>query len=156
MISKIIGVFLLTSVFQMINPTVTYAEPAVAEILKEEDLSEELWYDDLELLAQIVEAEAGNQDLTGRRLVVDVVLNRVEDERFPGTIREVIYQRRQFSCLYDGNFERAGESISELSYEAVRMNAINGERLDTGILYFSRGKSNGTNFWKYGDHYFSY
>lgn len=123
---------------------------------KDPELCEEIWYDDLEILAQLVEAEAGNQDLIGRQLVVDVVLNRVDDPRFPGSIREVIYQRQQFSCLYDGNFDRAGNDISELSYEAVRLEVFGNERIDSGILYFSTGKSNGKNFWKWGSHWFSY
>ena len=54
-------------------------------------LSEEYYYDDLELLACLVWAEAGNQDLKGKQLVADVVLNRMYDPRFPDTISDVIY-----------------------------------------------------------------
>lgn len=42
------------------------------------EISEEIYYDSLEYLACLVEAEAGNQDELGKRLVVDVVLNRVD------------------------------------------------------------------------------
>lgn len=122
----------------------------------ESELEEELWYDELSLLAQIVEAEAGNQDLTGKRLVVDVVLNRVDSPRFPNTITEVIYQRRQFSCLKDGNFERAGNYISEESFEAVRQEVFGESRIDYGIVFFSGKPVNGKNHWKYQDHWFSY
>ena len=36
-------------------------------------------------LCKLVHAEAENQDLKGKILIVNVVLNRVEDERFGGT-----------------------------------------------------------------------
>lgn len=130
--------------------------PETESISEEETLKEEIWYDELSLLAQIVEAESGNQDLTGKRLVVDVVLNRVDSPRFPNTITEVIYQRRQFSCLNDGNFEKAGNHISDESFEAVRMEVFGENRIDSGIVFFSGKPVNGRNHWKYQDHWFSY
>jgi spore germination cell wall hydrolase CwlJ-like protein len=62
-----------------------------------EQIAEEEYYDTLDLLALCVEAEAGDQDLYGKRLVVDVVLNRVDSPDFPDTIAEVITQVRQFA-----------------------------------------------------------
>ena len=55
-----------------------------------EELEEEMYYDSLEYLAACVEAEAGNQPLYGRQLVVDVVLNRIDDPDFPDNIYDVI------------------------------------------------------------------
>ena len=49
-------------------------------------------YDSIDLLAKCVEAEAGNQGLYGKQLVVDVILNRVDSDSFPNTIEEVIKQ----------------------------------------------------------------
>ena len=65
---------------------------------------------EMALIAQLVQAEAGNQDLKGKRLVADVVLNRVDSEKFPNTIEEVIFQKEpvQFSVTVSGAFERAG------------------------------------------------
>lgn len=70
----------------------------------ETETTEEIAMDSLELLAQLVEAEAGNQDAIGKRLVVDVVLNRVDSDAFPDTIEEVIFQPYQFSCVLDGGW----------------------------------------------------
>lgn len=67
--------------------------------LHQEELAEEEYYDSLELLALCVEAEAGNQDLTGKRMVVDVVLNRVDAPDWPDTIEGVITQPYAFSGL---------------------------------------------------------
>lgn len=41
---------------------------------------------------KIVEAEAGSEDLNGRILVANVVLNRVKSELFPDCVTDVVYQ----------------------------------------------------------------
>ncbi len=129
----------------------------------EEDLQrqirEEEWLGELELLATLVEAEAGNQDLDGKRLVADVVLNRMESEDYPNTITEVIYQDNQFSTVLDGALEKASFNISDESFEAVRIEALESEeRLDEEILFFTAGGYNSycKPAYKYGDHYFGY
>lgn len=124
--------------------------------MTEEDLAEEIELGDMELLAQLVEAEAGDQSLEGMRLVVDVVLNRVDSPNFPDTIEDVIYQNNQFSVIKDGAFDRAAWHISEDCYRAVELEWE--ERLDYGVLYFSATKHpvNGKNAFKNGDHWFSY
>jgi N-acetylmuramoyl-L-alanine amidase len=69
-----------------------------------DNIIEEMYYDSLELLACCVEAEAGNQSEYGKRLVCDVVLNRVDDQSglFPNNIWDVIFQRYQFTPVLDG------------------------------------------------------
>lgn len=57
----------------------------------------EITYDDAQELMQIAWCEAGNQGIDGQRLIMSVVLNRVESEDFPDTIHEVIYQKGQFA-----------------------------------------------------------
>lgn len=110
-----------------------------------------------ELVAQVAMAEAGDQGLDGIRLVVDVILNRVDSDRFPDTIEEVIYQKSQFSVMWNGAFEKAGWYICDEVYEAIEME-WDGERMDDGVLFFSATDEpvNGVNAWKFGDHWFSY
>lgn len=110
--------------------------------------------EEMEMLAQLVQAEAGNQDLTGKRLVADVVLNRVGSERFPSTIEEVIFQKNpvQFGVTADGAFEKAESEISEECFEAVRMEWERETRLDKEVLYFNTVHENGKNPFKHGDH----
>lgn len=130
---------------------ITHAEePTAEDILEEQRLGE------LELLAQLVEAEAGNQDLTGKCYVVDVVLNRVDSDEFPNTIEEVIFQDIQFSVMLDGAFDRAGWYISDESFEAVKLES-DGVRLNDDILYFGTEKSiYADNHFKYQDHWFGW
>ena len=66
------------------------------ELVEDEDDEEELLF-----LANCVEAEAGNQDDLGKRLVCDVILNRVDDPDFPDTIREVITQKYHFTSYWE-------------------------------------------------------
>lgn len=126
----------------------------IRECELEEQIAEEIKEGEIELLAQLIEAEAGNQDMKGKRLVADVVLNRVESDRFPNTINEVIFQESQFSCIEDGNFEKSGWKISEDSFEAARFEYEN--RLDSYILFFTAGGYNKycVPMYKHGAHYF--
>lgn len=119
-----------------------------------EELEEEVYYDSLELLAVCVEAEAGNQDLDGKRMVVDVIMNRVDHPDWPDTIEEVITQPREFSSYWDGGMDKVWEP-SEETFRAVQMELK--ARSWPELYYFTAdGWSRyGTPWKKVGDHYFS-
>lgn len=93
--------------------------------------------EDYETLLKIVEAEAGTEDIKGRVLVANVIMNRVEHEEFPDTITEVVYEYRsgvpQFSPVYDGRIYRV--TVSEQTREAVKQ-AIEGVDYSEGALFF--------------------
>lgn len=59
---------------------------------------------DLELLAAIIECEAGNQPYRGMLAVGSVVINRVRSNRFANSISGVIYSPSQFSPVASGRF----------------------------------------------------
>lgn len=92
---------------------------------------------DYETLLKIVEAEAGGEDLKGKILVANVIFNRVENEEFPETITEVVWQNvagsPQFSPTADGRIHTV--VVSEETVEAVNR-AIDGEDYSEGALYF--------------------
>lgn len=102
------------------------------------------------LLYSLVQAEAGNQDLDGCRLVADVVLNRIDSEKFPNTMEEVIYAPGQFSVIRNGALKKAQGEISEKVVQAVDME-LSGKRLNYDVLYFNNKPNGG---WQYGSHYF--
>lgn len=54
---------------------------------------------DAYLLARIAYCEAGNQGVVGMAAVIQVVLNRVWDPKYPNTIEEVIYAPKQFAAV---------------------------------------------------------
>lgn len=88
-------------------------------------------------LLQIVEAEATGGDMKSKILVADVVLNRVEDDRFPDKIYDVIWQQAggapQFSPTADGRIYSV--TITEETIEAVDR-ALGGEDYSEGALFF--------------------
>ena len=47
--------------------------------------------EDYDTLLHIVEAEAGGEDIEGRVMVANVIMNRVESDQFPDTITEVVW-----------------------------------------------------------------
>jgi len=118
------------------------------------DTDDEPVYDSISLLERCVEAEAGNQPLEGRRMVVDVILNRVDDEEFPDTVYDVITQPQHFSSYWDGGMDKV-DNISELTRAAVEMELK--ERSWTELYYFTaeRYSEYGTPWNQVGDHYFS-
>lgn len=52
-------------------------------------------------LARAIVFESRSETDEGQKAVASVILNRVDDEGFPDTIKEVIHQPRQFSFLAD-------------------------------------------------------
>lgn len=88
---------------------------------------------DYQTLLRIVQAEAGICDDKGKILVADVVLNRVRDEDFPDNITDVVYQKSQFSPVYDGSINTV--TITSQTVDCVNR-ALSGEDYSEGALYF--------------------
>jgi hypothetical protein len=103
--------------------------------------------EEMMIMAGVVHAEAGNQDLLGRRLVADVILNRIENARFPDTVYGVIYQSGQFS--------RPATKIDNEDMQAVMMECQ--KRVDTNVLWFRTKQYHkiGDPIYQHGAHYFS-
>lgn len=85
------------------------------------------------ILLRIVEAEAGDQDLRGRRLVANVILNRVKAKEFPDTVKGVVFSPNQFSPVSNGSYYRV--KISKKTKKAVDQ-ALRGVDDSKGALYF--------------------
>lgn len=56
----------------------------------------------LECLVAAIFFEARDQPLEGQFAIGDVVMNRVESDRWPDNVCDVVYQRKQFSFTHDG------------------------------------------------------
>lgn len=109
----------------------------------------------IKLLSQLIHAEAGNQDLKGKRLVGEVVLNRIRSGKFPNSMEEVIYQEGSFGVITDGAFDKAASQITEEDLEAARLAWE--EPLDRNILYFNTQKMDCAKRWyQHGDHWFGW
>ena len=56
----------------------------------------------LECLAVAVYFEARGENIEGQIAVAEVVMNRVESDRWPDNICDVVFQDKQFSFTHDG------------------------------------------------------
>ena len=84
------------------------------------------------LLAKVIYAEARGESYTGQVAIGAVVLNRVEDSRFPNTIAGVIYQPWAFTAVNDGQINLEPNATA---YQAAD-DALNGWDPTYGSVYY--------------------
>ncbi|BCJ93362.1 hypothetical protein acsn021_09310 [Anaerocolumna cellulosilytica] len=94
--------------------------------------------EEIEILQRIVEAEATGEDIKGKMLVANVILNRVNNKSFPNTVKGVVFQKNgniyQFSPTKDGRYWSV--KITKDTKKAVER-VLQGEDYSKGALYFS-------------------
>ena len=92
-------------------------------------------YSDVELLARLIQCEAGGEGDNGMRAVASVIMNRVRtpigeySRTGKGSIRNIAYQRGQFDCVREGE----GQNIynmepTQVHYDIAQW-ALAGNRL---------------------------
>ena len=93
--------------------------------------------DEISVLERIVEAEAGDQDVYGRMLVANVIINRIYHKEFADTISGVVFEKignaTQFSPVRDGRYYSV--TVSKETKEAVAR-VLAGEDYSEGAVYF--------------------
>lgn len=93
--------------------------------------------EDLYVLSHIISAEAGNCGEDMLIAVGSVVLNRVADERFPDTIKEVVFQTEptlQYSPIRDGSYDK---EPTDDALEVAEFLLENGSQLPADVIYQS-------------------
>ena len=93
-------------------------------------------------LAKNIYFEARGEEREGRYAVALVTLRRVEHNRFPNTVCEVVYQRNQFSWYWDGASDepRDEEAWKEAQLVAKAVYMVYPELHDNtnGALFYKR------------------
>lgn len=85
------------------------------------------------ILERIVEAESGDQTIKGRQMVANVILNRMKSEKFPNSVREIVFAGRQFSPVSNGSYYRV--KVSSQTKKAVEK-VLKEKDNTNGALYF--------------------
>ncbi|MBE5812986.1 MAG: cell wall hydrolase [Clostridiales bacterium] len=99
-----------------------------------EDISIQLTEEEIEIFERIVEAEVTTNNYEGKLAVANVILNRIECERFPNTMKEVVFAKRQFSPISDGRYYKV--KVTELTKQVVQ-DALAGYRMvERDVYYF--------------------
>lgn len=135
---------------ETLTPTPLVIETVSADVV-EPDIN--LSDDEIELIALTTIAEAEGECELGKRMVIDVILNRILSEHFPDSAYETIYQPNQFSSMWNGRVDRC--TVTDDVRQLVIEEAIN--RTNTYVIFF-----NAEDFSEYGEpmfqienHYFS-
>ena len=102
---------------------IQYGDPAGLSFTDEES----------QMLLKLAMAEAEDQGVIGKALVIRVVKNRVDSEAFPNSIEDVIYEPKQFSPVWDGRYDEAVPDAE--CYEALEW-VLNYWDGSAGALYF--------------------
>ncbi|MCL6601638.1 MAG: cell wall hydrolase [Paenibacillus sp.] len=108
------------------------------ELLSQEQQGKASWKyvvseEDMLLLQKIVMAEAEGEPYQGKVAVANVVLNRLRSANFPDTIKDVIYQKSQFSPVANGRLKRV--KPNQDSINAVNA-ALSGVKKVSDDTYF--------------------
>jgi spore germination cell wall hydrolase CwlJ-like protein len=82
-------------------------------------------------LAVAVYFEARGEPIDGQMAVAEVVMNRVEDERYPDTVCAVVYDRSSFSFTQDSKPDRLPKKSTEAKRRAMQVasNVLHGSRV---------------------------
>lgn len=98
---------------------------------------------DLNLMAAIIECEAGGESYEGKVGVGAVIMNRIRSPRFPNTLSEVVYQSGQFTPAASGKLASVlGRGASQACFEAAR-DVFAGANTIGDRLFFHAGGGRG-------------
>ena len=101
--------------------------------------------EEISMLEHLCNGEAGNQSDECQQAVISVVLNRVNSKWYPGTIKKVIFQRGQYACTWDGNYDKKPSKKVKKNVQAV----LKGEGINVpkNVVYQAQFKQ-GKGVWK--------
>ena len=107
---------------------------------------------DLDIMAHLLcgECQGGSREL--QEAVGSVVLNRVASSKFPDTIEEVVFQRGQYACTWDGNYNR---TPTDRNWEVAGYLLQNGSQIPEGVV-FQAQHVQGRIWQKIANEYFCY
>lgn len=105
---------------------------------------------DYELLARVIEAEAGGESDYHKLCVGTVVMNRVASDKYPDTIEGVIYQPGQYQCVTNSHINK---EPSESSYKAAE-SILDGRRMFRSSVVYQAEFIQGKVVEKVGNTYF--
>lgn len=130
-------------------------ELAVVEEIIEKPTEPEypLTMEEMELIALVTMAEAEGECEEGKRLVIDTILNRKDSSKWPNTVEGVIYQKSQFTSMWNGRVDRC--YVRDDILQLVKEETLS--RSNHDVVFFRTGHYSqyGTPAFKVGNHYFS-
>lgn len=108
---------------------------------------------DLYILTHIIHGESSGQSWNFQVAVGSVVLNRVKSNKFPNTIKGVVFQKGQYASTWDGNYNK---TPSNQSKRVAKYLLENGSQLPSHIIFQAEFKQGRGVYKKMGNTYFCY
>jgi hypothetical protein len=109
--------------------------PVVPEFVPSVDLSIFYSPETVDVLERLVQCEAGTEDMDGRLLVANVVLNRVDTGIWGNDIMSVCMAEGQFDPIGNGAYKTC--EVDSVTKKAV-IEALLGEDISQGAIYFQK------------------
>ena len=131
----------------------TVNEGFVPVIFPTETTPEPLSDEDVELIALVTMGEAEGESEYGKRLVIDTIFNRVDSPYFPDSIYDVVYQKNQFTAMWNGRIYRC--VVTDAVRQLVREEWNSRSNYDVIFFRGQRYSDYGVPMFKEGNHYFS-
>ncbi|MBE0067629.1 cell wall hydrolase [Thermoanaerobacterium thermosaccharolyticum] len=91
-------------------------------------------YDDVLLLAKLIQAEGEGEPMIGKVAIGAIVVNRVQNPNFPNSVSEVIFEPGQFESVTNNRIFNIENIDEECLISALK--ALEGEDPTDGSLYF--------------------
>ncbi|MGJ7045823.1 cell wall hydrolase [Thermoanaerobacterium thermosulfurigenes] len=91
-------------------------------------------YNDVLLLAKLIQAEGEGEPMIGKVAIGAVIVNRVQNPNFPNTISAVIFEPGQFESVTNNRIFNIENIDEECIISALK--ALEGEDPTDGSLYF--------------------
>lgn len=144
---------------------ITYEEPSAETlsvvvddeftpvIFSEMNGPEPLSDEDVDLIALMTMGEAEGESEYGKRLVIDTVFNRVDSPYFPNSIYDVVYQKNQFTAMWNGRIYRC--VVTDAMRQLVREEWNSRSNYDVVFFRAQRYSDYGVPMFQEGNHYFS-
>lgn len=130
------------------------------EEIKEEKVQEEKKevkpkYTDEELyiMSHLIMGEASGASWEHKLGVGSVALNRVKSSKFPNTLKGVVFQKGQYACTWDGNYDK---TPNEESIKAAKYLLENGSQMPDNVVFQAEFKQGKGVYKKIGNTYFCY
>lgn len=116
------------------QPLMCHAEEQEKISVYTSDSFETITFEEFDMISQVIMAEAEGEEWEAQWYIACVILNRVESDLFPDSVEEVIFQEKQFTCIWNGRYDRVIPNDSCM--EALQY-ALDTERIPEDVYYFT-------------------
>lgn len=141
----LIALTLMVPLASKVEAPVGSPDPLIGHvhIFKDLDRSGDLckYRESCRLISEAVVFESRGEPEEGQKLVIDVILNRVKDKRFPDSVKGVLTQPKQFSYINDMHKQKTPkkedvEKIQQLTHHYLKKGG--NEVAPEGVLWYHR------------------